>query len=266
LDNVLGEKFIENFQIGFKSSIRNLEDLTDFEEKYENDLKLQCHIDIKTNFLKNGLENSLTDHLQKFSQTLNKDCDYEITKRITKLPTVLTIQFVRFFWKRTTNKKSKILRKVQFPFQLDLADLLDDDYKPEKIKVRDQLRSLEKEKITEITEYNKSHISTNAQREFAEAKYNEYLAKYRSIYPEDLSNGENASSLYELNGVLTHQGSSADSGHYQAFIKDKFDDNKWWRFNDDKVSVVDKAKIESLSGGGESDSALILLYKGFGLE
>lgn len=266
LNNVLGEEFISNFQIGFKSNIRNLEDITDAEEKYENDLKLQCHIDIKTNFLKNGLENSLIDNLTKFSSNLNKDCEYEIAKKITKLPTILTIQFVRFFWKRATNKKSKILRKVQFPFQLDLTDLLEDGYKLEKIKIRDELRSIEKDKINEITEYNKLNKLTKDQEDFAKSKYDEYLKKYNEIFPDNLANGENPSSLYELNGVLTHQGSSADSGHYQAFIKDKYDDDKWWRFNDDKVSIVDKAKIESLAGGGESDSALILLYKGFGLE
>ena len=32
-------------------------------------------------------------------------------------------------------------------------------------------------------------------------------------------------------------------------------------FNDDKVSEVDAEKIATLAGGGESHSALILLYK-----
>ena len=103
--------------------------------------------------------------------------------------------------------------------------------------------------------------------------------------------GSNKSGLYELRGVVTHQGASADSGHYTSYVKKqgtldkttgkrKEEDGKWWWFNDDKVSEVEAEKIENLSGGGmlgkpnapipiillmdcvgESHSALILLYR-----
>ena len=73
--------------------------------------------------------------------------------------------------------------------------------------------------------------------------------------------GANRSGLYELRGVVTHQGASADSGHYTSYVKKqgvmdpktgkrKEEDGKWWWFNDDKVSEVDGDKIETLSGGG----------------
>jgi ubiquitin carboxyl-terminal hydrolase 14 len=86
----------------------------------------------------------------------------------------------------------------------------------------------------------------------------------------------NKSGLYELRGVITHQGASADSGHYTSYVKKegtlvddpkapggkrKEEDGKWWWFNDDKVSEVDLERILSLSGGGETHSALILLYR-----
>ncbi|EKG17979.1 Ubiquitin [Macrophomina phaseolina MS6] len=82
----------------------------------------------------------------------------------------------------------------------------------------------------------------------------------------------NKTGLYELRGVITHQGATADSGHYTSFIKKegqkdpvtgkrKEEDGKWWWFNDDKVSEVDNDRIETLSGGGQSHSALILLYR-----
>ena len=84
--------------------------------------------------------------------------------------------------------------------------------------------------------------------------------------------GANASGLYELRGIVTHQGASADSGHYTSYVKKQGpldpktgkrgeEDGKWWWFNDDKVSEVDADKIDTLSGGGESHSALILLYR-----
>lgn len=80
--------------------------------------------------------------------------------------------------------------------------------------------------------------------------------------------GANKSGLYELRGVVTHQGASADSGHYTSYVKKqdildpktgkrKEEDGKWWWFNDDKVSEVGAEKIESLSGGGEFRSRLL---------
>jgi len=74
--------------------------------------------------------------------------------------------------------------------------------------------------------------------------------------------GANKSGLYELRGLVTHQGASADSGHYTSYVKKqglvdpktgkrKEEDGKWWWFNDDKVSEVEAEKIETLSGGGK---------------
>ena len=73
--------------------------------------------------------------------------------------------------------------------------------------------------------------------------------------------GANQTGLYELRGVITHQGGSADSGHYTAYVKKSAkkktdgssgeEDGKWWWFNDDRVSEVDAEKIETLCGGGE---------------
>lgn len=78
--------------------------------------------------------------------------------------------------------------------------------------------------------------------------------------------GSNKSGLYELRGVITHQGASADSGHYTSYVKKtgrliddpkapggkrREEDGKWWWFNDDKVSEVEPEKIEMLAGGGQ---------------
>ncbi len=85
--------------------------------------------------------------------------------------------------------------------------------------------------------------------------------------------GTNQSGLYELRGVVTHQGASADSGHYTAYVKKSAstdaktgkrtgdEDGNWWWFNDNKVTQVTPDKIDALAGGGESHSALILLYR-----
>lgn len=82
----------------------------------------------------------------------------------------------------------------------------------------------------------------------------------------------NKTGLYELRGVITHQGATADSGHYTSFVKKegqkdpatgkrKEEDGKWWWFNDDKVSEVDTDRIETLSGGGK-----FVIFYGLGFQ
>lgn len=113
--------------------------------------------------------------------------------------------------------------------------------------------------------------------EFEAEKEASLLAAKKELHalidPELLKDdGANQSGLYELRGVVTHQGASADSGHYTAYVKKTApidpktgkkgeEDGNWWWFNDDKVSEVTPDKIDTLSGGGESHSALILLYR-----
>lgn len=216
--------------------------------------------------------------LKKRSDLTGANSIYSVEKKISRLPKFLTVQYVRFFWKRSTNKKSKILRKVVFPFQLDVADMLTPEYAAEKVKVRDELRKVEKEKNEKEREIKRRKFDPSSsenvmtpreqyetQVALNESEKDQWLEEYKKHFPPNLEKGENPSCVYNLIGVITHQGANSESGHYQAFIRDELDENKWYKFNDDKVSVVEKEKIESLAGGGESDSALILMYKGFGL-
>lgn len=274
---VFGQEFSDKFQIRFRTTIKDSANEDDIVVKEDKDMKLQCHIGSNTNFLKNGIMESLKEKIEKRSRITNVDSIFEVEKKITKLPEYLTIQYVRFFWKKSSSKKSKILRKVVFPFQLDVADLLTKEYAEEKIKIREDLREVEKNKLEEEHELTRVKVSSDdcppmAQREefetkkaLIQSKQEYWLNEFSKKFPENLQFGENPSCVYDLIGVITHQGPNSESGHYQAFIRDEMDATKWYKFNDDKVSIIDKEKIESLAGGGESDSALILIYKGLGL-
>lgn len=124
---------------------------------------------------------------------------------------------------------------------------------------------------TEMTETYKTDAEFEAEKDAALLEAKKEL--HGLINPELLKDeGANQSGLYELRGVVTHQGSSADSGHYTAYVKKTAptdpktgkkgeEDGNWWWFNDDKVSEVPSDKIATLAGGGESHSALILLYR-----
>ena len=110
----------------------------------------------------------------------------------------------------------------------------------------------------------KTDAEYGAEREASiKAANKEFYGVIDSSLAED--EGANLSGLYELRAVVTHQGASADSGHYTSYVKKsarlvddpkafggkrKEEDGKWWWFNDDKVSEVDADKIETLSGGG----------------
>ncbi len=39
------------------------------------------------------------------------------------------------------------------------------------------------------------------------------------------------------------------------------DDEDWYKFDDEKVSIFPQEKIETLSGGGQDASAYVLLYR-----
>ncbi|OTB07349.1 hypothetical protein M426DRAFT_318040 [Hypoxylon sp. CI-4A] len=277
-------------------------------------LKLNCHIDSSTNHLRDGIANGLSEKLEKRSEVLGRDATYTKTSKISRLPKYLTVHFVRFFWKRETQKKAKIMRKVTFPHELDLVEFCDDKLKPMLVPVRDKVREVRKdeedierarkrrkrnlagEDVDDVpggkgskkdekkagtsadgdvqmgdTETYKTDAEIDAERDAALLAAKKEL---NALIDPALANddGANQSGLYELRGVVTHQGASADSGHYTSYVKKtapidpktgkrKEEDGKWWWFNDDKVTEVTSDKIEALAGGGESHSALILLYR-----
>lgn len=276
-------------------------------------LKLNCHINAETNHLRDGIVNGLTEKITKNSTVLGREAEYTRTSKISRLPQYLTVHFVRFFWKRDTQKKAKILRKVTFPLELDILEFCTDDLRSKLVPVRDKLREVLKDeedierarkrrKKNPVSEASSSQPAKEEKKEKKDEKkpatdgdgdtemetfktdaeweeektvaLRQAKKELLSLVNQDLAKdgGANQSGIYELRGVITHQGSSADSGHYTAYVKKTGlkdpktgkvgeEDGNWWWFNDDRVSEVAEDKITALSGGGESHSALILLYR-----
>ncbi|KAH9851300.1 cysteine proteinase [Lenzites betulinus] len=87
--------------------------------------------------------------------------------------------------------------------------------------------------------------------------------------------GASTTGQYELVAIVTHKGAEADAGHYIGFAKKRAlhglpgssgaapdeDDEDWYKFDDDKVSIFPAEKLETLSGGGQDASAYVLLYR-----
>ncbi|WFD41961.1 ubiquitinyl hydrolase 1 [Malassezia psittaci] len=261
-------------------------------------LALQCNISSSTNDMIAGILDTLTQRIEKHSEQLGRTAVYTEQSRIARLPIYLSVHFVRFYWRRDINKKTKIMRKVKFPMELDASVFASDELKSrvsplsqkiklvakereERAKVRRRVKALghsqaapsDSQDDKQETTQQGAAISDDEERSLRQ-KEREDLAS--SIDPDlKLDAGCNPSGLYDLAAIVTHKGAAADAGHYMSWVRkendsrDEFDtmpSEEWYQFNDDKVSVVNTEKITTLYGGGEDSVAYILLYRARSLQ
>lgn len=107
---------------------------------------LQCNISSTTNDMSQGISDSLNQQIEKNSESLGRTAVYDEARRIDRLPAYLTTHFVRFYWRREIAKKTKIMRKVRFPFELDVTEFLSDNLKQKTRAYREKLIELSKER------------------------------------------------------------------------------------------------------------------------
>lgn len=91
--------------------------------------KISCHITDKTAHLYTAVESSLTETIEKSSQTLGREAAYQKTAELARLPPYLAVNFVRFAWRKDTAKRAKILRPISFPDVLDVRNLCTNELK-----------------------------------------------------------------------------------------------------------------------------------------
>ncbi|KAL4309762.1 hypothetical protein GQ457_01G019290 [Hibiscus cannabinus] len=223
---------------------------------------LKCHISQEVNHLHEGLKHGLKSELEKASPALGRSAIYLKESRINGLPRYLTIQFVRFFWKRESNQKAKILRKVDYPLELDIYDLCSEELRKQLEGPRQILRDEEGKKLG----LKASEKSSNTKDDDV---------KMTDAEGSSIANGESSvttaqegvpsekekrlTGIYDLVAVLTHKGRSADSGHYVAWVKQE--SGKWIEFDDDNPILQREEDIVKLSGGGDWHMAYICMYK-----
>ncbi|KAF4568262.1 deubiquitinating enzyme [Pleurotus pulmonarius] len=271
----------------------------------ENVMKIECNITSTTNYLMQGLMNSLDQNIEKNSPTLGRQAQYTQRSRLSRLPSYLTVHLVRFAWRADINKKAKIMRRVKFPTELDALELVTDDLKAKMTPVNRRLQELIKDRADRLKQRKRTKARkereaqalrepnpTPPEQEDASAASGqpsvdeggelEPESVYRQREGVELNalvdesakkdTGSNVTGLYELVAIITHKGAAADAGHYIAFVKKSAihpgsvdnlddDDEDWYKFDDEKVSVFPKEKLTTLEGGGEDASAYVLLYK-----
>lgn len=223
---------------------------------------LKCHISHEVNHLHEGLKHALKSELEKASPSLGRSAVYLKESRINGLPRYLTIQFVRFFWKRESNQKAKILRKVDYPLELDVYDLCSDDLRKKLDAPRQILRDEEGKKLgLKASEKSSGSKDNDVKMSDAEGSSNRSgepsIATSEEGVPSE--NETHMTGIYDLVAVLTHKGRSADSGHYVGWVKQE--SGKWIEFDDDNPIARREEDITKLSGGGDWHMAYICMYK-----
>lgn len=195
------------------------------------------------NHLSEGLKLGLCDDREKTSASLGRLVKFTGEASIVSLPPYLTIQMVRFYYKADIQQKAKILRKVAFPLLLDLYDLCDDSLKEQLQGPR--LAFKEAEDI-------QAGVSSNKKQKTDDGK---------EAVDDIAAHAGALTGRYELIGVLTHKGRSADSGHYVSWTKHHATDGQWVQFDDDRMVLRKDEEVLALSGGGDWHMAYLLLFK-----
>ncbi|CAJ0646977.1 4753_t:CDS:10 [Entrophospora sp. SA101] len=167
-------------------------------------------------------EPALDEELEKHSPTLNRQAKYTKKSRISRLPSYLTVHFVRFFWKSQQQMRAKILRKVIFPFEFDVTEFCTDELKKKLSPAKNRLIELEKER--EEAKRMKKLTKNSDQKEIEEIKKKDEsgIEEVKKLIDPDLVKdvGSNFTGLYDLCAVLTHTGRSADSGEIKNELGD----------------------------------------------
>ncbi|TDL26917.1 cysteine proteinase [Rickenella mellea] len=332
------KKFVQQYMMGEMTRELKCDEAPDEEPSItvEKVSKIECNISGTTNYMHTGIMDALNQKIEKNSPSLGRQAVYTQKSRLSRIPINLAVHVVRFAWKREINKKAKIMRKVKFPVELDVLDLVTDDLKAKLLPVNTKLKTFERDraerrKVRKRTKVAKEAAasgtaavadvemadasasvpsSSSAQPSTASAgepkdgekKGNEEKGKavdgaeledesvYREREKKELESlvadnlkqdiGCSFTGLYELVGIVTHKGAAADSGHYIAYVKKSAfhpikvsgstesppgaldeNDEDWYKFDDDKVSLFPKEKLNMLDGGGEDSSAYVLLYR-----
>lgn len=86
------------------------ESTSESETKSEAFSKLSCHIGRSTLDIYDGINDTLAEVISKHSDVANATVDFQKTSKISQFPALLSVNFVRFFWKPKEQVKAKILK------------------------------------------------------------------------------------------------------------------------------------------------------------
>lgn len=115
------------------------------------------------------------------------------------------------------------MRRVKFPFELDATELMTDELKAKVRPLNARLREVEKDRTERMNvakrtkrDKNEEVDGENWMTEEEKKKRVEEAEELEKLINEDIKNdvGACASGVYDLQAILTHKGSDANSGMF----------------------------------------------------
>jgi len=266
------------FGVEMESTYSCIEDTAGAEPPYttrESVRKISCHISEKTAHLYTALELNLEEMVEKNSAILGREAQYSKKSKIARLPPYLAVQFVRFAWRKDTNKRAKILRQVSFPAILDMRNLctselqaaiaahctaLEDERDAKAGLTKAAAPAPAPEAAAASSGAEGSSSSDAAPMDIADGapKSAEELAALKETAKGAEAN-DNCTGRYELFAIITHQGRTAEGGHYVGWVKKNA--KKWLVFDDETVAEIDAERVKELYGGGDWHTAYMTFYR-----
>ncbi|CAE8743010.1 unnamed protein product, partial [Polarella glacialis] len=245
----------ELFGFSMKSTLKCLEcDEEPTQESVELNRVMMCHLGTQTepvSHIHQGVTLSLKEHIEKSSPVLGRNAQYEKTSSLNSLPPYLVVQFARFGykganeWAGTSASKVKLIRKIAFSHTFDVFDCASDDLKKKlsvgRVRKKEQEDiEMERAKAALSREKNKEQGSslepqqstTKTQRLLLLApsacvKVDMTPAEDAGPYGVDMKSASGVEELdtgtgyYQLIGIVSHKGRTADGGHYVGWTLHK---------------------------------------------
>lgn len=283
-----GNKIDDLFSFEIKSSLKCLEcDEEPKQESIEAQRVLLCHLGTQTepvSHIHQGIALSMKEHVEKNSLVLGRNAQYEKHSMLSSLPTYLVVQFARFGykganeWAGTDASKVKLTRKCAFSHSFDAFDICSEELKKRlsvgRMKKKDQDDiALAKEREAFKAGKGDSKSSTAKPEEKKDGDVEMKSAEAEDVEMKDaLGLEELDTGYYELVGIISHKGRTADGGHYVSWAKHKKADGKdlkedqWVLFDDEDTSFetwnrMTGAAIDLQGGRADTQIAYINIYR-----
>jgi ubiquitin carboxyl-terminal hydrolase 14 len=265
----LGDQATESlFEFNIRSEWKCLESDSEPKSEIHEAMKsLTCHMGTQLepiSHLHEGIQLSLKETIEKEANSLGRSARFQKTSGMDSLPEYLVVQLARFQWKAKSDNagtqatKTKVVRKITFQKNLDVYDF--------------------------CTENLQSVLDTGRERRRVLLEQGASMERVQGTVGAGDSQ-RLPTGTYELVAICSHEGRTADSGHYMAFAKrpkqnndepsadepptkkvngKKENEDYWVKFNDDTVSETTWTAMTETGGmmGGLADSqmAYLLFY------
>lgn len=245
VSTVLPAKYVHLFSGKLHQTLTCVDDPADKGKESEVPFTmLSCNITGEVQTLEAGLERAFDERFTAPSEVLQKEAaQYTRLSKLSEAPEYVLVHMVRFSWRGDIQKKAKILKPISFPIVLDTTIVATDALKTAEKPVREVIRERRDKEL-------ERRRRPRTEKESAPAAPAEPEAVPLTL--------KNESGYYELCGVISHKGRSADGGHYVYWGKKG---NTWLIYDDEHVAAVSEEDVKRLRGVGEAHIAYVLLYR-----